>query len=90
MTHNHHQENTDMTIITDDTRRTGAALIAATLGHDQAALEALTHDLDDQELHEILMCALACAAHCIRGTEAEATLAAVLLGAAVRHRRDET
>lgn len=65
-----------------DTRRTGAALVAASLRGDTAGVDALTAELDDQALHDVLMCAVACATHCMRGTPAEQRLAAVVAGAA--------
>lgn len=70
------------TPLTNEQHRDGAALLAAMLNHDDRGFGALTADLDDQAMHDVLVLALGCAAHCMRDTVAEGRLEHVLHGAA--------
>lgn len=67
-----------------DTRRCGAAILGGALRGDTDGVQAITDLLDDQELHDALMAAVACAAHVMRDTEAEQRLADVIAGASTR------
>lgn len=66
-----------------ENRRDGAGMLAAAVHGDHDGFEMLAADLDAQGLHDALMAAVACAAHCMRDTDAVDRLANVIAGAAV-------
>lgn len=68
-----------MSTFTRNQARDGAAVLAMMISYDTNGYEALTDDLEPAELAQVLKLGLGCAAHLVRGTDAEDRLTQILL-----------